>query len=142
MVKSLVRDATRVILWPNSLPGLHLQHGDAEADLMTVVKNLLMTPNLGRQSEQIRIGLHSSSVLARDRIGECLGNLFNVKICMEEPLLHKRRKILGNKEERDFGVRVSINRKPSAQCTDVAQTANLVHGHGMAFHYKNRHLCM
>ena len=45
------------------------------------------------------------------------------------------------KEERDIGVIVSANMKPTAQCSQAAQTAQRVLGQlARAFHYRDRHI--
>ena len=47
------------------------------------------------------------------------------------------------KEERDIGVVVSNNLKPTAQCKKAAQTANAVLGQiQRAFHFRDRHTCL
>jgi ribonuclease P/MRP protein subunit RPP40 len=44
-------------------------------------------------------------------------------------------------EERDIGVTVADNLKPSAQCSKAAKTAQSVHGQLVrAFHYRDRHI--
>jgi ribonuclease P/MRP protein subunit RPP40 len=45
------------------------------------------------------------------------------------------------KEERDIGVIVSANMKPTAQCSQAAQTAQRVLGQlASAFHYRDQHI--
>ncbi len=47
------------------------------------------------------------------------------------------------KEERDIGVIVSANMKPTAQCMRAAKTAQTVLGQlSRAFHYRDRHVFM
>ncbi len=50
-------------------------------------------------------------------------------------------KLATTAEERDIGVTITENLKPTAQCAKAAKTAQMVLGQiSKAFHYRDRHI--
>ncbi len=78
------------------------------------------------------------------------GMLFNVKKCKVMHLGHNNLKQVytmegqafeSTEEERDVGVTVTSNLKPTVQCAKAAQTANMVLSQLLwAFHYRDWHI--
>ena len=111
-------------------------------------------------ADDTKLGHSVDSEKERDELQQALNNLsewterwgmeFNVKKCKVMHLGHNNRKFVyemnGEQlaetvEERDIGVNMTSNLKPSQQCKKAARTAQTVLGQlARAFHFRDRHI--
>jgi ribonuclease P/MRP protein subunit RPP40 len=123
---------------------------DVQAALIIVVKKFAHDTKLGQivKSDQDR-ALLQQCLDQMTEWADTWGMSFNVKKCMvmhfgaknpKSPYYMRGKKLMVTKEERDIGVSVGDNLKPSAQCKKAAQIANAVLGQlHRAFYFSDRH---